>query len=162
MLTLQEIFDKGLSHIRMQGCASIKNQACVYRNPQGHACVVGGLIKDEHYNPIFDMNGGIAAWKLKSSWTSTPHAGQDIQELGAALMKSGVNAKDDGVVDLLTHMQRAHDNASTFSGPFSQKNFMQEFEQRMKQVALLHNLQYSEEFTVNPHPRNKNVNKAFA
>lgn len=47
----QVIFDKVVSHLRLQGRQS-KNTLgdCVYRNSNGSSCAIGCLIKDEFYS----------------------------------------------------------------------------------------------------------------
>lgn len=51
----QVIFDKVVSHLRLQGRQS-KNTLgdCVYRNSNGSSCAVGCLIKDEFYSSNFE------------------------------------------------------------------------------------------------------------
>lgn len=55
--TAQEIFDQVLTHLRVQGCQSIKSAAptipamCLYRGPNGTRCAIGVLIPDDLYRP---------------------------------------------------------------------------------------------------------------
>jgi len=128
MLTAQQIFDKGLAHIRSQGKASVvlstfsSRWACRYLGPDGAKCIVGALIDDAYYDP--DMEGRSVG---------------DLNFPGQlALHRSGVNWE--AGLGLLTDMQRAHDNAANPRGALP---FMEEFEQRMQKAARRHGLTYT-------------------
>lgn len=53
-MTLQEIFDTVVAHLRKQGKAAIRvgpgGPGCAYRGDDGTMCAVGCLIKDEFYH----------------------------------------------------------------------------------------------------------------
>lgn len=62
-MTRQEIFDKALAHLRVQGCQAIEaNTTCLYRTSSGLKCAIGALIPDEVYTP--DMEGEAAGFPL--------------------------------------------------------------------------------------------------
>lgn len=54
-LTLQEVFDKVVSHLRTQGKKSMNEDSeCLYRGPGGLKCAAGCLIEDEEYRKDFE------------------------------------------------------------------------------------------------------------
>src|SRR5271166_4748301 len=64
----QELFDKAVNHLRMQGCKSetftvngrtVSNSICLYRGPNNTKCAMGALIEDEEYHPWMDGAGTI-------------------------------------------------------------------------------------------------------
>src|SRR5579883_1658940 len=58
----QEVFDAAVRHLARQKRKSIKfsddfkDTYCVYRHPEGYACVVGHFIPNEAYNPRMEAN----------------------------------------------------------------------------------------------------------
>lgn len=53
----QEIFDKVVSHLRLQGKKSLIGEGttgCAYRGHDGTMCAVGCLISDEQYRPTME------------------------------------------------------------------------------------------------------------
>lgn len=64
MPTLQETFDRVISHLRKQGKKSFGNfpsavskastAGCMYRGPEGLMCAAGCLIPDDKYSPEFE------------------------------------------------------------------------------------------------------------
>lgn len=124
MLSLQEIFDRGLAHIRQQGEPSLRGASleCMYLNPQGLSCAVGCLIKPELLAKLnFDQpdNGSTSISRLLS---------QEDSGMENALLESGISVDED-VVRLLAGMQQCHDSAS------SDCDFMPSFESNMENLA---------------------------
>lgn len=104
-LSLQEIFDKVISHLRKQGVQSGSSGDCLYRGPNGTMCAVGCLIKDEFYsNELEDMPAdcSIVLKSLVSSGILAPaengaygevtkiHLLSDLQELHDTRMCDGI------------------------------------------------------------------------
>ncbi len=56
-MTLQEIFDKVIIHLRTQNADSMSDYAggCAYRGADGRQCAIGCLIPDDEYDS--DMEG---------------------------------------------------------------------------------------------------------
>jgi hypothetical protein len=131
MKTLQQIFDEGLNHIRTQGRASHdEDGACMYRAPNGDKCIVGGLIPDNAYDPVFDEQGdGTTVWMHLRPESLTRN------RFEAALKAAGIEGN--AALDLLCDMQRAHDS---FSGS---GDFLTRFEARMQALAELRGLIYN-------------------
>lgn len=55
MRTAQEIYETVVTHLRKQGCKSVRpadnlNYICMYRSPDGMKCAVGCLIPDTEYS----------------------------------------------------------------------------------------------------------------
>jgi hypothetical protein len=48
-MTLQQMFDRIVGHLRTQNRQCKDQDACLYRGPEGNKCAVGCLITDEHY-----------------------------------------------------------------------------------------------------------------
>lgn len=98
-LTMQQIFDKVVTHLRTQKIPSIEAGDCLYRGPNGLKCAVGALITDEAY---------------KDSLEDLPVREKLVME---ALVNSGVLyeecLKHDSVesdkIDLLADLQHLHD-----------------------------------------------------
>lgn len=148
MKTLQQIFDEGLAHIRKQGgpCHLAVPEPvlddgyrpvmtlvgnCAYRNGQGQACIVGGLIADADYDPAWDENDGTPAAELAKS-----------DEGRKALLNAGIDVTQSDVINLLSRMQGAHDiGPDDYIGP---DNYMYQFELAMRNVAKIEGLTYTE------------------
>ena len=126
MLSQQEIFDKGLAHIRQQGEPSLEGQSCRYLAVSGNSCVVGGLILPELRSAEFD----------DSSNTSVRSLIRDLK-FNEALRQSGIDTGRPGVIDLLDAMQLCHDGAS------DRLDFISTFERYMKQNAGMVGLTYT-------------------
>lgn len=60
-MTLQEIFDTVIEHLRKQNAKSQisdgQREVCLYRSPEGLKCAAGCLIPDEYYIPEMERNG---------------------------------------------------------------------------------------------------------
>ena len=123
MLSLQEIFDKGLAHIRQQGAPSMEGSSCKYLCENGNSCVVGGLMLPELRSSNFDAADCTTVRTMASG-------GQAERGFVYALAKSGVNTRGGGVLDLLAEMQMCHDSASSHGGAF-----IEHFEATMSQTA---------------------------
>lgn len=92
-LSMQQIFDKVVTHLLTQNAKSVDNMNdCLYRNEQGLRCAVGCLIADEHYTP--DLEGH--------------YSGSGV--VSFALEKSGVEITPQ-VDKLLSALQSIHDNS---------------------------------------------------
>lgn len=133
MKTLQQIFDEGLAHVRKQGgpCRLVLIGRCAYRNGQGQACIVGGLIADADYDPAWDENDGTPAAELAKS-----------DEGRKALLNAGIDVTQSDVINLLSRMQGAHDiGPDDYIGP---DNCMYQFELAMRNVAKIEGLTYTE------------------
>lgn len=104
-MTLQEIFNKVVLHLRKQNSRStISTQPeteiavpkewpdCAYRGDNGKMCAVGCLISDEAYDPAFE---GYAAHNINVT---------------KMLEKSGIEVTRE-VEDMLYDLQQVHDNA---------------------------------------------------
>lgn len=77
MATAQEIFDQSVNGLRAQGCKSISDNKCTYRNrlsndgkpsPDSLKCAVGFLISDEEYHP--NMEGIDVRSMLNNSYNN--------------------------------------------------------------------------------------------
>lgn len=93
MKTGQEIFDFAVVHMDKQRAGSFiseYNDTCAYRGIDGKMCIVGAMIKDEFYNPLFEGVG------VTNSSVMT------------ALVKSGVDTFANGV--FLIRLQGIHDS----------------------------------------------------
>ena len=54
MLSDQELFDKVVNHLRVQGCKALENEHCKYRTASGLKCAAGCLIPDDMYKPSME------------------------------------------------------------------------------------------------------------
>lgn len=97
MLTKQEILDKVVHHLKIDGRPSYVQEPngprCLYRGPNGTRCFVGALIPDENYTPFLENLGAGHEWVLE---------------------KLGYNEEldSDGVIhDFLCRLQTIHDCA---------------------------------------------------
>lgn len=58
---LQQAFDKAYLGLKAQGFErSHKNEACLYRGPDGKKCALGHVIPDEHYLPEMEHDSAFA------------------------------------------------------------------------------------------------------
>lgn len=132
MLSKQEIFDRGLAHIRQQGKKCSNDTTCLYSDGQGNKCIVGGFIPDNDYEESFDSEGNSGVFSMV----------QNNPKFAQALAKQGIDVKDVEVVDLLRRMQRAHDFMAEYTGGGAAKS-MASFEVNMARVAQNLELHYS-------------------
>ncbi len=58
-LNRQEVFNKVVRGLHLQGGPSIGDGGCLYRGPNGRKCGIGHLITDEHYDR--NIEGNMAA-----------------------------------------------------------------------------------------------------
>lgn len=130
-LTAQEIFTYVLLFLRKQGVASITSDeaTCAYRGENGSMCAVGCLISDDEYTPYFEGN--------------TINALLDYGDLtSATASRLGPHAL------LLAELQQAHDNYMPWVDrpvlPLAKHFEPGTWEQKMKQLAEEHNLEYTE------------------
>ncbi len=143
-MTLQEIFDTGLAHVRAQGLPSMKaptsaNEAstCAYRGEGGRKCIVGCFIPDDVYDPAWDIpdigvtiggGTGVAQLSRRSA------AFRDFLR--------GVSDSPDRP-DFLSALQACHDGAATdMCGDEDTKGFLRAFENRMAALARAFDLTY--------------------
>lgn len=90
MTTAQEIFTDIWNHfIVNSGRHSLGPKGCMYRGPEGTRCVVGVLLQDDEYRPLFEGRGVTSL--AESGW------------LPERLMPH---------LDLLRVLQRAHDDGA--------------------------------------------------
>lgn len=90
----QMFFDKAVAHARKQKCASMDNDSCYYRGPNGTKCFVGALIKDEFYNPGLENN-----------------AARDELVIAAVRKSFGLSKLTLDEENLLERLQTVHDDA---------------------------------------------------
>jgi hypothetical protein len=135
MLTKQQIFDKALVGVRLQGGpAANKNGTCRFRI-DGKACGVGQLIADQDYDPAWDFGGLIGVRMLLRE--KEPEA----VRFRDALMRSGVDTGNESVRKLVQRMQDAHDNAVSASRGFGPEYFNVCFKAEMARVAAAFGLE---------------------
>lgn len=113
MLTLQQIFDQGVAHLRQQGkpSAGLNSHGaprCRYRqedpaDPNRQLkCVVGVFIPDDKYDPLWDESGDVEQ-NLK-----------DNDGFAEALLAGGIDASTQEVQNFLAELQTdVHDDAAT-------------------------------------------------
>lgn len=129
MLSLQEIFDKGLAHIRKQGVPSKRGFGCLYNGPNGTSCIVGGLMEPEHRRREFDV----------ATSSSVRAMIRSDEAFVNALSMVGLDVEDPRVIDLLEELQWCHDKASEGE----EDDFMGEFETHMADLAAARGLDYT-------------------
>lgn len=94
-MSLQEIFDKGASHLIMQGEKSFEYLGgCAYRGANGLMCAAGPFIKDEFLNMQHNCYSIINS------------------EIKSALSLSGFPINDSGSYRLLRRLQMVHDTVA--------------------------------------------------
>lgn len=122
-LTMQQIFDKCITHLRTQKVPSIEAGDCLYRGPNGLKCAVGALITDEAY---------------KDSLEDLPVREDKVIR---ALVESGVlyeeclkhESVESDKIDLLSDLQHLHDTCM-FDGE-------EYFEEEILKVSKRHNVE---------------------
>ena len=116
----QETFDKVVAHLRKQGCKSIKNGQCRYRNDTGNSCAAGCLIPDNDYNPLMEGCSVIVG-------------GGSYTNLSPNDLLATNYFKDNGYnLELLRSLQEVHDNSN-----------VEFWERRLSDIAIKYNLKYS-------------------
>ena len=98
-MTLQEIFDKSVTHMIAQGQQSTQGKSCKYRSAAG-SCAIGCLFPDSAYRPEFDK-GGTYLYELVAT----------SQNFRAALEGVGIATSDPQTIKLLMQLQVLHDAA---------------------------------------------------
>lgn len=118
-LSNQEIFDRVLAHMRVQRRASVDDDgACLYRGPNGTACAIGALIRDDEYTP-------------------------EIEKKNVYTLLKGVDRMtvSEGRRSLLSDLQSVHDNLSEIDS----ENFLSFIENDMEALAKNYGLVYKKE-----------------
>lgn len=133
MLTLQEIYTKGLFHIRAQGGPSTNKfgNGCLYRNQDGLSCIIGCMIPDDMYLEGFDSATDSAVGSLI----------QKSEKFRKALGFSGIDVDDADMSSFLVGLQRCHDDMTSFINSYTR---MSVFEEKMIKLAEKYNLEYTE------------------
>ena len=109
-MTLQEMFDKAISHFAQMEKPSMSTPvnvaaACAYRGYEGNKCIVGAFIDDEHYESSFEGKGVLEYETFNKSC--------GVQPVLRAVAKSmGVKTLNDDQSQLLYKLQLVHDDHS--------------------------------------------------
>ena len=98
-MTLQEIFNKSVTHMLAQGRPSREHASCKYRSYVG-SCAVGCLFPDSAYRAEFDEGETDVNTLLETS-----------QDFRAALEVEGIDTSNPVTVLLLMRLQSVHDAA---------------------------------------------------
>jgi hypothetical protein len=131
MKTLQQIFDQAVNGIRAQGGPATNDFGkCQYRAPNGNKCAVGQLIPDSAYDPKWDTGGGVRLVDLADSNSFCQ----------AMRVAAGVDLDDAKVLDMMSALQQAHDDAAFYGGG---EDFFLGFEPRVSDVASRFGLVYT-------------------
>jgi len=120
----QIIFDVVLFGIRAQGGPSMNGTGCVYRSATGRRCAVGMWIANDQYLPV--MEGKRIAGLMMDFPDRLPSWFEQHKWL-------------------LSDLQAAHDAAT------ENYDFMNDFEDRMRKLALVENLRYTHPEVRMPH-----------
>ena len=133
MFTLQQIFDKSFSGVRLQGESCTIKSGCKFRaNKDGRVlkCGVGHLIDDSEYLYEFDYG---------ENSSSTFFLINESIPFKNALVNSFIDIADSKVKELLFDLQIAHDASS-----FDNVDFIHYYNRKMKNVAFKFGLTYNE------------------
>ena len=123
----QEIFNRVLSHIRLQKVQAVgSREQCVYRGPEGTKCAVGCLIPDDVYNA--DMEGSVIREVMYNSMY--------VPALKDSLDAIGIHQDQ---YPLLAQLQDAHDGENQVVD-WNLPNW----EDEMREIANAFNLEYKE------------------
>ena len=110
-MTLQEMFDKAISHFAQMEKPSMSTPSeyggsdCAYRGHEGNKCIVGAFIDDEHYKHTFEGKGVLEFSTFNKSCGVQP-------VLNAVAASIGVEALDLEQQQLLYSFQLIHDDNS--------------------------------------------------
>lgn len=130
-MTNQEIFDKVLTHLRVQGRASVEEGVgCMYRGPGGTSCAVGCLIPNYLYDPVIE--GLSADCSRTSKALGVSIASRD--KFLAIMDGLGFN---DNQRSFLQRLQGAHDLKLAERG-------IEAWEEKMAEIAFEEGLTYQE------------------
>jgi hypothetical protein len=115
MLSIQEVFDRVVTHLRTQGKPSKDvTGSCSYRGINGTSCAVGCLIDDEFYDPELEGHSLPALHQLVPGYAAPNYENQ--LEINAckgvleALEKSLGRPVRGSLLEMLKELQNAHDN----------------------------------------------------
>ncbi len=157
MMTLQEIFDRAVAHIRKQRVPSVKpgTRDCMYRDPVGNKCLIGAFVPDDAYKPEWDgASSGTSIGFLslldrdqdfskvmreQSLLDKLEPAGalSDLRDSAHAIRQRGL---------ALRELQTCHDYAAN-DAKQEGADFMEAIEANFRRFAGNHNLKYTKETT---------------
>jgi hypothetical protein len=126
-MSLQEIFDFAVNHLRTQGVPSVAPDGarqCLYRGPDGTKCAFGAFISDDEYLP--HMEGKTVFVLARNSYL--PATASDEQ------------------LSLLYSLQLAHDETQAVldvDGDLIPGTYLERLEASLRDVAKKHNLVYA-------------------
>jgi len=89
-MNTQEVFDKVVSHLRMQGAKSmacgpnIDELVCAYRGNNGRKCAVGCLIPDKEYDPRIE---GVSVYTIIGSTNSFSEDTKNLIGANSSLLR---------------------------------------------------------------------------
>ena len=129
-VTLQEVFDRVVTHLLTQGNTSFSQNSsnCAYRGAGGLMCVVGCLIPDSLYNPLMDSDGDEGEFGFPKDIDGiADHFGLD----GLFDFKV-TDCSDEDFISFLGELQSVHDMQPPSTWDF-----------RLKFLAAKHNLQFN-------------------
>lgn len=134
MMTMQQMFDVMVSHMKAQGHKAVSNGRCAYRGDDGSKCAVGALIKDEYYSEgIEGLGVGRLALRQGGSW---PLGKALSQSLGMDILSRG----HERTLAMLSDMQDVHDTAANWdAGGLSVIAIL-----RLKEVAKFYGLTFDD------------------
>lgn len=126
MKSLQDVFDRVVTHLRTQGKRAYSDLfGCMYRAPDGTKCAVGCLIPDEVYNKTWEGMGVSVI----------------LQDLGTeGLGIFGMSPEDKGrLATMLSELQQAHDSVLSWNVPGSPGSMAH----KLAQIATDYDLTYT-------------------
>ena len=105
----REIFDKVRDHLLAQNAKSLTYGSCLYRGPDGTKCAVGCLIPDDLYSSQME-GAAIFSGDTLEGVDKNDYRYRNKILLLEALLKSGVDVNDGGVIYMLGRLQSIHDS----------------------------------------------------
>jgi hypothetical protein len=96
----KEVFERVEAHLLEQGERSVDKVACLYRDMHGRKCAIGCLIDDLVYIRI----------KNDASLPPIEHASAEQEPVLTALRRSGIDAEDEEMSEMLMELQEIHDD----------------------------------------------------
>ncbi len=129
----QEIFDKTLDALRLQGVASAdeNSMGCCYRGPKGRKCAAGHHITDDAYTPDIE--------KIGITDSLHQHRGPTSVRLWAVLQASGIHQRN---LALLSDLQTVHDSYMPREGDPHRDRSLRAWEEAMHRTARKFGLTY--------------------
>ena len=125
MTVLQDLFNESLNHIRTQGGASLDHYGhCVYQAPDGRSCAAAPFI----LNYSKDMED--------SDWDGLVDCDWWVHEC--------LDPRAVANSDFVMRLQDAHDTAAAWARTDGSRDFMQQYEGHMRDLAAEHGLDYEE------------------